>query len=132
MAILFVIVNNMMLSLSLYEIMSNLHKISRIHLMDYVLIFFSIAAECYIFCNGSEALDDAQILFLRSLTQCDWQTISPASRRDICFIMRRVQTRNHIRLFNGLIVLSRAYICTVLHQAYKFVNFMHFKSVKRT
>ncbi|KAL1454283.1 hypothetical protein WDU94_010555 [Cyamophila willieti] len=117
-----------MFSLCLYEMTVSLDSMSSTRVSKTCIYFLGMTVQYFYFCNCSETADICQTMVRQSLLQCDWHAISIETRRNLTVMLAKIQRPNHLRFYNGMLVISRAFFLKVVKTAYTFVNFMRLKS----
>ncbi|KAL1464789.1 hypothetical protein WDU94_004407 [Cyamophila willieti] len=119
-----------MICLCLYEITSSLGLLSKLSLCRFISLFVGMLLQGFLASECSELADSCQAMLRQSLSQCNWQLLSPVSQRDLTVVLAQLQRPNHIRFCNGLFVVNRVTFSATIQRAYTFVNFMQLKSIK--
>lgn len=125
-----VIFNNIIFALCLYQLTLSSNSMSKARLYKLIAEFVAIAFQYFYLCNMSDLLDDCNTKVERAITNSEWHNCSNRTRRDLCMILRRVQQQNHLRFYDGMIILSRYYFMRVAKVSYSMVNFMKIKDVQ--
>uniref|UniRef100_A0A8D8W000 Uncharacterized protein n=2 Tax=Cacopsylla melanoneura TaxID=428564 RepID=A0A8D8W000_9HEMI len=125
--------SNIIFSLFLYQLTltspSSISSALRYYKLVAEFVFFGY--QHFFLCNSSDLLDNCNGNILRAVRNSAWMTCSSRTRKDLCFLVRRVQRPNHLRFYQGA-VLSRDYFRRVFRVSYGFVNFLRFKDNRRS
>ncbi|KAL1457063.1 hypothetical protein WDU94_001736 [Cyamophila willieti] len=121
--------NNLIFALFLFQLTLSSISMSKARLCKLVAEFVAFGIQYFYLCNKSDLLDDCNGNILRAIGNSGcWMRCSSQTRRDLCMLIRRVQKPNHLRFFQGAIIISRDYFMRVVKLSYSLVNFMRIKS----
>lgn len=123
----FIIANNFMFCLCLYQMVLSPTALSPMRYLKFSGEIAAVAMAYFLLCNASEILDDGNASMERAVLNCAWHKCSVDTRRDLCLILRRLHRRNHLRFYNGAVVLGRRFFLGVLRLTYSFFNFMRLR-----
>ncbi|KAL1453978.1 hypothetical protein WDU94_010278 [Cyamophila willieti] len=115
------------LSLILYQVILYDPELS---LMRRIIpnIQLGIVLACMVFLvNVSEMADDCNTLLRRALVECSWTKCSPQTQRGLCMVLRRVQYCQHMKFYDGAVVVSRVLLVKITKIAYSVVNFVRIR-----
>uniref|UniRef100_A0A8D8R8S4 Uncharacterized protein n=1 Tax=Cacopsylla melanoneura TaxID=428564 RepID=A0A8D8R8S4_9HEMI len=115
--------SDLIFALFLYQLTLS-STVSKVQLYKVLVEFFAFAFYLYSVCYVSEELDTCNVKIERAFGNSGWIKCSGKTCLDLCFLIRRVQRPNHLRFYEGFIVLSRSYYLKVVKASYSMVNFM--------
>ncbi|KAI5695437.1 hypothetical protein M8J77_015338 [Diaphorina citri] len=120
--------NNLMLAICMYQLLANPQSLSVTRLVKFILDIAAVLTEFYYLCYCSERLDECNARLRRAVVNCDWHRCSNDTRLALCMFLRKVQEKNHLHFFHGLVFFSNELFLKVIKVSYSFVNFMRLNS----
>ncbi|KAL1461621.1 hypothetical protein WDU94_013499 [Cyamophila willieti] len=129
MVLTFCCFNNILISLCVYQLMFSPPDLSPSRYFKFVGQLIALLVEYFYICNCSEWVDDCYGLIRTSLAESSWYACSNRTKRDLCMLWRKVQKMNHLRFYDGALIMNRVLFVKVIKVAYTFLNFMKLKNI---
>ncbi|KAI5755944.1 hypothetical protein M8J77_020788 [Diaphorina citri] len=120
--------NNLSLCSCLFQLAVSTHSTSLLYQIKIVGYFLGVIGQYYYLCYCSEMLNSSNVKLRRALESSLWYNPPLRTRRNLSFLLRRLQRPNYITLYHGTFVLSQAFLLNVLKISYNFVNCMKLTS----
>lgn len=115
--------NYLCIGLSLFQLVSNLSSLSTLRFLRFLSELFVLIVEYFLITDASEWSDSCSHELIRAIQESHWHKCSVSTRRNLCLVLRRLQTCNKLHFHLG-IVLSRPQFLNIIKVGYSFANTM--------